>query len=259
MVQLVYFGMCRLSLVEKCIEAFEQATTNIDHHFALPTHHQLFLQVGMPQLTPNGCGSCNSIASDHPKIPFLQSCAVQFHCICKGDGVFDIRLHPTSGNMLCVVTRHVETATWPVWIGSNQANVLEHANHQASNQTSTLTHTLCAQAKSRVMAVSHVLCHFVNWKLLRDTALNHCLKHLLDRKLSDACIEVAAEILLAVDPWMQENWGYTSRRYLDAYYMRIRSYCAHQIALSMTPEGRWLDLAFHRDVMVSQVAGTLLF
>ncbi|KAL3130318.1 hypothetical protein ABBQ38_008150 [Trebouxia sp. C0009 RCD-2024] len=109
------------------------------------------------------------------------------------------------------------------------------------------------QASKQLMAFSHILCHFVNWKLMRDTALNYCLKRLLshatDKKVPDLYIEVAAELLLAVDPWMEQSWGYTSRRYLDAYYLRLQRYCTQQIALSMTPEGRFIDYPFFMDIM----------
>ncbi|KAL3147801.1 hypothetical protein ABBQ32_002529 [Trebouxia sp. C0010 RCD-2024] len=94
---------------------------------------------------------------------------------------------------------------------------------------------------------------FVNWKLIRDTALNYCLKRLLshatETQVPDLYIEVAAELLLAVDPWMEQNWSYTSRRYLDAYYLRLQRYCTQQIALSMTPEGRFIDYPFFKDIM----------
>ena len=49
------------------------------------------------------------------------------------------------------------------------------------------------------MAFGDLLCSLVNWKLLRDTVLNYCLKHLLTYsssfELSDARVEAAALIL----------------------------------------------------------------
>lgn len=118
------------------------------------------------------------------------------------------------------------------------------------------------------MAFGHVLCQLVNWKLFRDTALNYCLKRLLsptnNTKVPDFSLEVAAKILLAVDPFMEQNWGYMSKRYLDGYYFRLQRHCAQEIALSKTPEGQGTDLPFFMDVMVShsrlrEAAGTCRF
>ena len=65
------------------------------------------------------------------------------------------------------------------------------------------------------------------------------------------CVELAASILQAVDPWMEENWGYTSNRYLDAFFYRIQHWCQIQMSLSNMPEGCFVDLPFCHDILVT--------
>lgn len=89
------------------------------------------------------------------------------------------------------------------------------------------------------MAFQDLFCSLVNWKLLRDTALNYCLTQLLTcptkRPLSIMNVEASALILQGVEPCMMINWGLTSCRYLNAYYLRIQSCCQHQMLLSSPP------------------------
>lgn len=65
------------------------------------------------------------------------------------------------------------------------------------------------------------------------------------------CIELAASILQCVDPWMNDNWGYTSHRHLDSYYFRIQHWCKRQIFLSQMYEGCYVDVPFCYDILVS--------
>ena len=107
-----------------------------------------------------------------------------------------------------------------------------------------------------MVAFGHLLCNFVNWKILRDTALSHCLQRLLDtcpckEDAPMACVELAAKILEAVDPWMEDNWGCTSKRHLDAFFFRIQHWCQRQILLSHMPEGCFVDLPFCYDILVT--------
>ena len=64
-------------------------------------------------------------------------------------------------------------------------------------------------------------------------------------------VELAANILLAVDPWMERNWGYNSKRHLDAFFFRIQHWCHRQVLLSNMPEGRFVDLLFCDDILVT--------
>ena len=113
------------------------------------------------------------------------------------------------------------------------------------------------------MAFTDLLCSLVNWKLLRDTALNHCLKRLLtyptSRQLSALHVEAAALILQAVEPWMQLNWGYASYRYLDAYLFRIQSWCDCQMLLSTVSEGHLENATLCHNCMVSPYNAVCLF
>ena len=117
------------------------------------------------------------------------------------------------------------------------------------------TRFLYVQAKARLMSCTDLFCSLVNWKLLRDTALNYCLKRLLtyptNRQLSPVHVEAAAPILQAVEPWMELNWGLTSHRYLDAYYFRIQAWCEHQMLLSRLPEEQSQNGALCNTCMVS--------
>ena len=132
-----------------------------------------------------------------------------------------------------------------------------HCNHRQVINQHALHKFSFLQASSRIWAFGHLLCTLVNWKVLRDTALNFCLKRLLglntfpDKEdVPMTCIEIAAKILEAVDPWMEHNWGYTSSRHLDAYYFRMQHWCERQIFWSNMPEGCFVDLPFCHDILV---------
>ena len=98
--------------------------------------------------------------------------------------------------------------------------------------------------------------------MFRDTALNHCLKHLLTPAttlgLSGARVEAAAQVLLAVNPWMQDNWGYASHRYLDGHYFCIQGWCAQRLLHSKTQQGWSEDDAVSQILMVSPDTTLLL-
>ena len=68
------------------------------------------------------------------------------------------------------------------------------------------------------------------------------------------CVELAANTLQYVDPWMNDNWGYASNRYLDGYYFRIQHWCKRQIFVSKMPEGYYVDVPFCYDVLVSPLS-----
>ena len=113
------------------------------------------------------------------------------------------------------------------------------------------------QANKNLSAFGHMLCAFVNWKVVRDTMLHRGLERLFSilpyqEDMSAASIEVAANILQAVEPWMEMNWGYTSWRYLDNYYHRMQQWCQRQIK---TPAGRFVDVEFPYDILVSPFCG----